>query len=126
MSESGWPSEWLRGALTLLVLRTLVPGPTYGYAVASTLEEHGLGKVKGGTLYPLLARLEADGLIASRWEPGEGGPGRKYFSLTAPGRRHLDSEVRRWDEFSGLVAALLHDGTTPPTTMHDDTTGEPR
>ena len=54
MSESGWPSEWLRGALTLLVLRTLVPGPTYGYAVASTLEEHGLGKVKGGTLYPIV------------------------------------------------------------------------
>ena len=127
MSESGWPSEWLRGALTLLVLRMLAPGPTYGYAVASALEERGFGKVKGGTLYPLLARLEADGLIGSRWEPGEGGPGRKYFSLSAAGRRHLDSEVRRWGEFSALVAALLHDDTAPPPTTQDHTTtGDPR
>lgn len=120
MTQSGWPSEWLRGALTLLVLRTLVPGPTYGYAVATTLEGCGFGKIKGGTLYPLLARLEADGLIGSRWEPGEGGPGRKYHSLTPTGRRHLDAEVGRWDEFSGLVARALHDDATHQDTTHDN------
>ena len=102
-----WPSEWLRGPLSLLVLRVLGDGPTYGYAVAAELEERGIGKVKGGTLYPLLGRLETDGLITSRWEPGDGGPGRKYFELTTQGRDHLEAERERWARFTTTVADVL-------------------
>ncbi|MFC7481033.1 PadR family transcriptional regulator [Luedemannella flava] len=87
MSESRWPSEWLRGVLELCVLGVLADGPTYGYAIAQRLEEAGLGVVKGGTLYLLLARLEADGFVESSWQAGDGGPGRKYFSSPAPARR---------------------------------------
>lgn len=113
MTESApWPSEWLRGALSLLVLQALSAGPTYGYAVAVELEARGIGKVKGGTLYPLLGRLESDGLITAHWEPGDGGPGRKYFELTPAGEAHLDSESRRWREFSTLVDDMLHGTTT--------------
>lgn len=110
MTGQAWPSEWLRGVLSLLVLRVLSGGATYGYAVASELEARGVGVVKGGTLYPLLGRLEGDGLITSRWEPGDGGPGRKYFELTAAGRRHLAAEAHRWGLFSTLVGDMLRDG----------------
>ena len=57
-SDQPWPSEWLRGVLEVCVLRVLADGATYGYAIASRLTDGGLGGVKGGTLYPLLSRLE--------------------------------------------------------------------
>ena len=58
MSANPYPSEWLRGVLVLAVQRVLLEGPTYGYAVAVALEAQGFGSIKGGTLYPLLTRLE--------------------------------------------------------------------
>ena len=58
-SSTPWPGDWLRGVLEIAVLRCLADGgPSYGYAIALALEEAGLGQVKGGTLYPLLGRLE--------------------------------------------------------------------
>ncbi|MBX6748876.1 MAG: PadR family transcriptional regulator [Micromonosporaceae bacterium] len=99
MGEVRWPGEWLRGVLELCVLGVLADGPTYGYAIAGRLAEAGLGTVKGGTLYPLLARLEGEGLVSSSWHAGEGGPGRKYFVLTAAGRRELRARARLWERF---------------------------
>ncbi len=81
------------------MLGVLADGPTYGYAIAGRLEEAGLGVVKGGTLYPLLARLELEGLVESSWRAGDGGPGRKYFTLTAPGRAALASRAQLWELF---------------------------
>ena len=107
MTGSPWPSDWLRGALALLVLTVVAPAPTYGYAIATALDGAGFGTIRGGTLYPLLGRLEADGLITSRWEPGDGGPGRKYFELTEGGRAHLAAEAARWSDFSDRVNAVL-------------------
>ena len=54
MTEDRWPGEWMRGVLSLCVLRVVADGPTYGYAIAARLAEAGLGSVKGGTLYPIL------------------------------------------------------------------------
>lgn len=94
-----WPGEWLRGVLELCVLGVLADDATYGYAIAQRLAEAGLGTVKGGTLYPLLARLETEGLVHSSWRAGEGGPGRKYFALTAAGRRQLRVRAALWQQF---------------------------
>lgn len=107
MTGAPWPSDWLRGALALLVLKVVAPAPTYGYAIATELDSSGFGTIRGGTLYPLLGRLEADGLITSRWEPGDGGPGRKYFELTDSGRSHLAAQAARWSDFSDRVDAVL-------------------
>lgn len=107
MTEEGWPTEWLRGVLELAVLRVLAEGPTYGYALTSRLAEVGLGTVKGGTLYPLLARLEENGLVATQWRAGEGGPGRKYFELTVAGRSYFASQSQRWDEFTRRTHAFI-------------------
>jgi hypothetical protein len=57
--------EWLRGLLDVCVLAVLAQGDRHGYGIARELERAGVGTVKGGTLYPLLARLEADGSVTS-------------------------------------------------------------
>jgi PadR family transcriptional regulator PadR len=107
VSEVRWPGEWLRGVLQLCVLGVLAEGPTYGYAIAARLEQAGLGSVKGGTLYPLLARLEADGLVQSAWQAGEGGPGRKYFTLTEAGHEELQGRAQEWVRFVAGTRRLL-------------------
>jgi PadR family transcriptional regulator PadR len=102
-----WPSDWLRATLGLCVLWTLRPGPSYGYAIITRLAGAGLGEIKGGTLYPLLARFEAAGLVETQWRPGEGGPGRKYFSLTAAGRAELTRLRAQWVRFDGVLRDFL-------------------
>ncbi|MDG4797413.1 PadR family transcriptional regulator [Micromonospora sp. WMMD1082] len=112
MESESWPAEWLRGVLGVCVLRVLLDGPTYGYAISTRLESAGLGPLKGGTLYPLLNRLEQAGWVGVEWRPGEGGPGRKYFALTESGRREAHAQVRRWARFAQITTTLTSaDGT---------------
>ena len=109
MTETNWPSEWMRGPLALCVLAVIARhgAGTHGYAIAQALAAAGLGTVKGGTIYPLLGRLEEDGLVTASWLPGDGGPGRKVFALTPGGRRHLTAELPRWREFTMLTTHLI-------------------
>ena len=116
MAPDPWPSDWLRGALGVCVLRILTDGPTYGYAIASRLEDAGMGHVKGGTLYPLLSRFEAAGLVEIDWRPGEGGPGRKFYALTEQGCRHTESQVQQWIAFTRTTKALLQSSEIPERT----------
>lgn len=102
-----WPSDWMRATLGLLTLRALEDGPSYGYAIITDLEAHGLGVVKGGTLYPLLTRFESAGLVAVEWRPGEAGPGRKFFSLTDLGHRELNRMRDEWARFTAISGAYL-------------------
>jgi PadR family transcriptional regulator PadR len=110
MNAEEWPTEWLRGALELAVLGAIGCGTTYGYDVANRLAGGGIGQVKGGTLYPLLGRLERDGLVAAHWGPGAGGPGRKYYDLTAAGRDRLAALAPAWRRFAALVSSLGEPG----------------
>lgn len=106
MNTEQWPSEWLRGVLGVCVLRILLDGPSYGYAITQRLAEAGLGTVKGGTLYPLLGRLEEAGHVEVDWRPGDGGPGRKYFALTEQGRREAAEQAARWADFTTITRSL--------------------
>lgn len=105
-----WPSDWLRATLGFLALRALEAGPSYGYAIIRELEHNGLGSIKGGTLYPLLTRYEAAGLVVTEWRPGEAGPGRKYFAITENGRAELKRLRRDWARFTEISTNYL--GTT--------------
>ncbi len=109
MADDALPTEWLRAVLPLAVLSTVARGETYGYAVAQHLQAAGLGTVKGGTLYPILNRLEAEGLLTSSWREGIAGPGRKFFAVTTIGREHLDRRVAAWHTFTERAAGLLPD-----------------
>jgi PadR family transcriptional regulator PadR len=102
--------QWLRGVLDLCVLATLHERERHGYAISSRLEKAGLARVKGGTLYPVLARLHAGGLVVARWEPGHQGPGRKYYSLTDAGSALLREQGRAWIAFAGTTQKLIDPG----------------
>lgn len=99
--------QWLRGVLPLCILAILDEGERYGYDLARRLEQEGLGTVKGGTLYPVLARLERDGALAVRWGESVTGPARKYYALTDAGRRQLAEGGKAWLELTERATALL-------------------
>ena len=108
MPVGSFPAEWLRGTLSLCVLGLLAEGESYGYAIAQCLEEAGIGHIKGGTLYPLLARLEAQKLVVGIWQAGDSGPGRRYLRLTEEGRAELSNRRSQWKYFSAVVNTLAH------------------
>lgn len=105
--------QWLRGVLDLCILGTLQEKERHGYAIASRLEEVGLGRIKGGTLYPVLARLAAAEHVVSRWEPGNRGPGRKYYALTDKGRTLLREQGLAWVAFARTTENLINSGDEP-------------
>ncbi|PJJ55426.1 PadR family transcriptional regulator [Compostimonas suwonensis] len=109
--SADWPGEWLRGVLETMVLSIVSERDSYGYLIASRLDEAGLGAVKGGTLYPLLNRLESDGALASEWRRGDGGPGRKFYALTGHGQQRLERQRAQWALFAELSSAVI-DGRT--------------
>ncbi len=107
--EADRRGQWLHGVLDLCVLGALVDGEGHGYGLIQRLETSGLGRVKGGTLYPVLARLEQAGLVVAQWRAGEHGPGRKYYSLTEVGVDFLWSQAQAWRAFTESTNTLLAD-----------------
>lgn len=104
---TAWPPQWLRGVLELAVLAVVHRDETYGYRIAADLEQAGFGVVKGGTLYPLLSRLEDDGAIAATWRESESGPGRKWYRITPAGTVRLHDQSTSWRTFARLTTDLL-------------------
>lgn len=123
MTAHPWPSEWLRGVLGVCVLRILLDGPSYGYAITQRLAATGLGEIKGGMLYPLLSRLAVAGHVEVEWRPGEGGPGRKYFALTDAGRDYAHQLASDWADFT-TTTRILTDGALADGALTDK--GDPR
>lgn len=107
MNEESWPPEWPRALLAHSALAIIAAeGTTYGYRILQRLGEAGFGTIKGGTLYPILGRLEADGLVTSHWGEGEGGPGRKFVSITDAGRAEIERLRSSWPVFVATVGRL--------------------
>lgn len=99
--------QWLRGVLDLCVLALLLPRESYGYELAQSLDAAGIGPIQGGTLYPVLLRLQRTGLITAEWREGAGGPARKYYRITPVGVRTLRASAADWDTFAGGVTGIL-------------------
>jgi DNA-binding PadR family transcriptional regulator len=91
-----------------IALSVLRDGETYGYQIIDRIRKISDGKiqVETGTLYPFLHRLEADGLVQSKWKDVPNAPRRKYYSLTRKGRKALDRERREWMEANAIMAGL--------------------
>jgi transcriptional regulator len=102
--------ELLQGTLELLILRTLLAGPTHGHAIAKTIQRtsEDLLQVETGSLYPALHRLEAKGWVAASWELSDKGKRAKYYRLTPLGRKQLASEHSKWDAFSRAMGLILN------------------
>ena len=101
--------ELLPGTLDLLILRTLLPGPSHGHAIAKHIQRtsEDLLQVETGSLYPALHRLEAKGWIGASWELSEKGKRARYYRLTALGRKQLASEQSKWQAFSRAMGLIL-------------------
>ncbi len=99
--------QWLRGVLDLCVLAALDPGESYGYELARSLEEAGFGPVSGGTLYPVLLRLERTGQVVATWRPGPAGPARKYYRISAAGAETLRRVAVDWRAFTAGVDTIM-------------------
>lgn len=96
--------ELRRGVLIVAVLSQL-RAETHGYALMSTLAEHGM-PIDQGTLYPLLRRLESQGLLASSWNT-EGARPRRYYAITLAGVAVLDALERDWRALTGVMDRLF-------------------
>ena len=104
--------ELLQGTLELLILRTLLPGPAHGHAIAKHIQRtsEDLLQVETGSLYPALHRLEAKGWIAPSWElaePANRGRRARFYRLTPLGHQQFAAEQSKWDAFSRAMALIL-------------------
>ena len=108
-----WESELTRAALPRAVLTALSDRQQHGYAMLEHLRSYGFERTKGGTLYPLLRRLEEQGLVDHAWEHDSSGPGRKVFSLTLLGRQELERSVLAWDHMLTTLAGLQNGNGKP-------------
>jgi PadR family transcriptional regulator PadR len=102
--------ELLQGTLDLLILRTLLAGPTHGHAIAKHIQRttEDLLQVETGSLYPALHRLEAKGWIAASWELSEKGKRARFYRLTPLGRKQLAAERSKWEAFSRAMGLVLN------------------
>lgn len=100
--------DLVKGTLGLLVLRTLALGPLHGVAIADRIEQitRGTFRVKAGSLFPALHRLEADGAIAGEWSLVDGRR-LKTYRLTAEGRRRLAAGTRDWQRTAEAMRLVL-------------------
>jgi PadR family transcriptional regulator PadR len=92
-----WRTQLRKGLLELVVLNLLEHGRCHGYEMVQKLKAIEGLKIREGNIYPILARLQIDGLVKSESKPSEDGPPRKYFALTKSGRKILSSMNEHWD-----------------------------
>ena len=102
--------ELLQGTLDLLILRTLLAGPTHGHAIGKHIQRtsEDLLQVETGSLYPALHRLEAKGWIAASWELSDRGKRARFYRLTRSGRKQLVAEQSKWQAFSRAMGLILN------------------
>jgi transcriptional regulator len=103
----------LRGALDLLILKTLSLSAMHGWGISQRVEQMSDGEfaMNQGSLYPALQRLEKDGLIASDWGVTDNNRQARYYRMTAAGRRALGKEVESWKKFAAALETVLRTTT---------------
>jgi len=103
----------LQGTLDMLILKAVSLGPLHGYGVLLRIQQISNERleIQQGSLYPALYRLEHQGLISSAWGESDNKRKAKFYRLTSPGRRRLQTETERWNRMASLIASILR--TTP-------------
>ncbi len=101
--------ELLYGTLDLLILRTLVYGPSHGHAIARHIRRvsDDALQIETGSLYPALHKLEGRGWVAAEWKKSDKGKRARYYRLTPAGREHLTVQQSRWEALSVAMARVL-------------------
>jgi PadR family transcriptional regulator, regulatory protein PadR len=101
--------EWKRGSAELLILSLVEARARHGYEISKLIEQRSEGAVSfyAASLYPLLYRLEKRGWIQGRWVEKSGQRRRRYYRLTAQGRKVLASQRRGWQEFVKAISRIM-------------------
>lgn len=99
----------LQGTLDMLILKAISLGPLHGYGVLLRIQQISADRleIQQGSLYPALYRLEHQGWISSEWGESENKRKAKYYHLTAAGKRRLQTETKKWNRMSDVIAAIL-------------------
>src|SRR4051812_34731557 len=103
------PGDLLQGTLGILILKSLLPGRSHGYAIARWVEvtTGDVLKIEEGSLYPALRRLEDRGFVTAEWGLSDNNRRAKYYTITADGRKHLRNEAAVWIRYSQAVTRVL-------------------
>lgn len=101
--------ELVRGSIDLMVLTALSDGAMYGYLIQQRLRETSgeLVDLKAGTLYPILHKLDQDKYVRSKWDDSTGRR-RKWYELTAAGRKQLMRRAEQWRDYVACLQNILN------------------
>ena len=97
VKRQNWQTQLRKGLLELCVLNLLKVREYYGYDLVQELKQIDGLRMREGTVYPILARLKEDGLVASEMGRSDAGPPRKYFRITSEGERTLEEMNKHWN-----------------------------
>ncbi len=102
-------ADLLQGTLDLLILKTVALEPIHGYGISLRIQQvtKDALRVRQGSLYPALYRLERRGLIDYEWGSSENGRRAKFYRLTRAGRKQLADETQSWERLSAAVNCIL-------------------
>lgn len=102
-------TDVIQGTLDMLILKTLALESIHGYGIAARIEQisKNVFRVNAGSLFVALQRLNRAGLIKGEWKATENGRRAKYYALTEPGRKRLNSETEAWGRQVAAIARIL-------------------
>ncbi|MBC8538919.1 PadR family transcriptional regulator [Christensenellaceae bacterium NSJ-63] len=108
--------QYKKGVLELCVLALLKKRDCYGYEISESLSRQ--IDIADGTVYPILRKLKADGLLTTYLQEESGGPPRKYYSLTELGKETYEKDRNTYLQFAGAVKKMLEDDSDDETTIY--------
>lgn len=103
-------TQMMKGILDGCLLAMIKEKECYGYEIAEQLSQYGFETISEGTIYPLLLRMQREGLVTSVRKDSIAGPKRKYYSLTSKGQESLDDFLARWNQLEKSVNAIIKKG----------------
>ena len=103
------PADLVQGTLDLLILKIVALEPLNGFAIGQRLRQvsDDVLQVSDGSLYPALHKLEQQGWITAEWKRSDNNRRAKFYSLTRPGKRHLEKEAAQWERLSAAITGLV-------------------
>lgn len=104
---SVWKTELRRGAVELCLMQAVKEQEGYGYEIIKRVKEQAGIELTESTVYPILTRLANQGLLSARQVPSPQGPSRRYFKLTAEGKRHFGAMLAYWRSFTDSVSSMI-------------------
>jgi PadR family transcriptional regulator PadR len=102
-------TQLLKGVLDGCVLQIISKKEIYGYELVQELRRYGFDSIVGGTVYPLLQKLEKQQLIKAQIKKSPDGPDRKYFSLTESGMNYLNNFKEQWENLVNKVERIIEE-----------------